>query len=222
MQESIVPVVGQIRNSMLRLGSAQLLLSWHKVGESKGGAMFADEKRQVFLIVGAGLSVMVLIAAAVILLDVRSLVQNNTPQIESAINEAIEESMPIRQPMIDEAGNYIFEDEFTMPRGVDMRGPLQRGQTVSGSVGMYHMEGWSLDAQKGEQYLLDFEQLEGGYYWQMTVYDPQREMLAFTADSEAGYADYTQLLVDIPADGRYVVVLSGFGESDGDYTLAVY
>ena len=184
--------------------------------------MFADERRQILLIVGAGVGAMVLIAAAVILLDVRSLVQNNTPQIESAISEAIQDAMPFHPPKMDEFGNYIFDDEFTLPRGVDMRGSLRREQTVSGKIGMYRMEGWSLDGKAGEQYLLDFEQLEGGYYWQMAVYDPQREMMAFTADSEAGYADFTQLLVDIPADGHYVVVLSGFGESNGDYSLALY
>ncbi len=184
--------------------------------------MFADEKRQVLLIVGAGVSILILITAAVLLLDVRSFVQNNRPQVEAAINEAIEDAIPAGYPAIDEYGNPIFEDDSTLPRGVDMRGSLQRGQTVSGSVGMYHMEGWSLNGKKGEQILLDFEQLEGGYYWQMAVYDPQRDMLAFTADSEAGYADFTQLVVDIPADGQYMVVLSGFGENDGEYALAVY
>jgi hypothetical protein len=102
-----------------------------------------------------------------------------------------------------------------------MRGQLQRGQTFSGQVGLYHMEGWALDAKQGEQYLLDFEPL-AGYYWQMTVYQPDRNMLAFTADSESGYADFTQLMIEIPADGIYVVVISGFGEGNGGYTLEVY
>jgi hypothetical protein len=184
--------------------------------------MFADEKRQVLLIVGVGVSAFILITSAVLLLDVRSLVQTNGPQVEGAINEAIQAALPNTQPMIDEYGNPNFEDEFTQPRGVDMRGSLQRGQTISGTIGMYRMEGWLLNGKVGEQYLLDFEQLEGGYYWQMAVYDPQHDMLAFTADSEAGYADFTQLVVDIPDDGQYVVVLSGFGESDGEYALAVY
>jgi hypothetical protein len=185
--------------------------------------MFADEKRQVLLIVGAGMGVLVLIAAAVLLLDVRSLVQTNAPQVKAAISDVVYDTLPQMRPRFDDEGNFIeYEEDYQLPRGVDMRGKLQRGQTFSGQVGLYRMEGWVLDAKQGEQYLLDFEQLEGGYIWQMTVYKPDRNMLAFTAESDAGYADFTQLLVDIPADGLYVVVLSGFGESDGEYALAVY
>jgi hypothetical protein len=177
--------------------------------------MFANNQRQLLFIVGAGASVLLISAAAVLLLDTRSAVQTGGPQVEAAFSQAIENVVPLRQPGIDDGG-------LSLPRGVNLRGQLQRGQSVGGSVGMYHMEGWSLDGKAGEQYLLDFEQLEGGYYWQMAVYDPQRNLLAFTTDSEAGYADFTQLRVDIPADGLYVVVLSGFGESAGEYALAVY
>lgn len=183
--------------------------------------MDADEKHRFILIVGTGITLMLLVVVAVFALDVRSIVQANKPQVEAAVDDVVANVLPLNNPMIDEYGNSILEDEFKLPQGIDMRGPVERGQTVSGSVEMNRLEGWILEGHKGDQFLLDFEPLEGGYYWQMTVYEEDRDMLAFTADSESGYADFTQLPVRLPADGVYYVVISGFGEN-GDYALAVH
>ncbi len=172
-----------------------------------------DEKRHILMIVGAGIGLITLVTAMIFALDVRAVVQANKPQVEAALGEVVADALPLRDPLL--------EDEFRLPQGVDMRGPVARGQTVSGSVEMNRLEGWVLEGRKGDQFLLDFEPLEGGYYWQMTVYEEDRDMLAFTADSETGYADFTQLPVRLPADGVYYVVISGFGEN-GDYALAVY
>jgi hypothetical protein len=182
--------------------------------------MYADERRQVYVILATGAAVIALMVAAVFALDLPSLVQASQPQIEEAISDAVDSALPVSHPRFDDDGNLIVEDELTLPPGIDMRGSLERGGAVEGMVGTYRMEGWALQGRAGDQFLLSFEPLAGGYTWQMTVYQPDRNMLAFTADSEAGYADFSQLLVELPADGRYVVVISAFGET-GPYTLTV-
>jgi len=182
--------------------------------------MDAEEKHRFILIVGAGVALMLLVVVVVLALDVRAVVQANKPQVESTLGAVVGDVVPLQGPIMDEYGNPVYEDEFELPQGVDMRGLVERGQTVSGSVEMNRLEGWVLEGHAGDQFLLDFEPLEGGYYWQMTVYQEDRTMLAFTADSEAGYADFTQLPVKLPADGFYYVVISGFGENGG-YMLAV-
>ena len=181
--------------------------------------MDTDEKRRVILIAGIGIAIVVLIAAAVIALDVRSMVQGGKVEVESAVSKAVYDTLPQTRPRFDEQGEFIeYEEDYQLPPGVDMRGQLERGAAVRGTVGMFHMEGWAIDGRRDEHYLLDFEPLTGGYIWQMTVYKPDRDLLAMTMDSDTGYADFSLLEIKLPEDGIYVVVISGFGE-DGEYAL---
>ncbi|MBZ0301701.1 MAG: hypothetical protein K8J31_18285 [Anaerolineae bacterium] len=183
--------------------------------------MDVDERRRVYRIISVSAAVMALVVVAVIVLDVRSLIQTNQPRIEAAVHQAISDTFPSTRPRFDAAGNFIeYPEDTRMPQDVTMRGYVERGQMIDGVVGMNRLEGWALEGAAGDQFLLDFEPLEGGYTWQMTVYQPDREMLAFTADSEAGYADFSLLPVQLPAEGTYFVVISAFGET-GEYTLHV-
>ena len=182
--------------------------------------MSEEEKRKLILMVGGFGGLFLLIAVAVIALDLRSLVQSNKPQFEAALNDAVSNALPYQPVRFDENGEPILEDEFKLPREVRMMGQIERGQRVEGRIGMYRMEGWVLNGQAGESYHLDFDALEGGYYWQMEVYRPNRELLRLTADSDAGYADFSLLDVKLKEDGAYVVVLRAFGE-DGAYALSL-
>ncbi len=111
------------------------------------------------------------------------------------------EVLPIPQIEFDEYGEPIYQDEFRLPRAVSMMGTLERGQRVEGLIGMYRMEGWLLDGAAGDHYLLDFDPLDDGYIWQMAVYTPDQMMWKYTADSDAGYADFSLLDLTLPEDG---------------------
>ncbi len=183
--------------------------------------MFADEKRRLMLLVGGLVGVSVLLVAAIIVFDVRSLVQNRLPVIQEAVDDAVEDVLPVRPPPIDENGEYIIsEDEFRLPRNLRHMGQVKRGMVVGGLIGMQRIEGWSLDGRAGDTYLLDFDPMGSGFLWEMGVYGPDEMLLRMTTDSDAGYADFTQLEVTLPTDGIYYVVLSAFGP-DGKYDLKI-
>ena len=183
--------------------------------------MFADEKRKLFLIVGGFLAIGIVIVAAVLVFDARSLVQNRLPAVQEAVDEAMLDLLPLHPPQFDENGEYIVtEDEFRLPRDTVHMGQIKRGVEVGGLIGMRRIEGWTIAGQAGESYLLDFDPLDSIYIWEMAVYGPDEMMMALTADSDAGYADFTQLAVTLPADGTYYIVLRAFGP-DGKYGLTI-
>jgi hypothetical protein len=175
----------------------------------KGATMTDAEKRQILLIVGASTAILLLLAAAVILFDIPTLLKNALPNLQ----------FDFEPRYFDE--ETIHPDEFRLPRNVTMRGPVERNQTVTGTVSMTRMEGWTLAGYASDVYLLDFEQVSGQYVWQMEVYGPDQELFAFTADSDIGYADFTQLEIKLPQDGTYTIVLSGVG-MDGKYSLEIW
>jgi hypothetical protein len=182
--------------------------------------MFADEKRRVILIVGGFAVVSVLIIVGVIVFDVRSVVQNRLPVVQQAVDEAVQDVLP-RQPQFDENGDVIgTEDEFRLPRDVNFMGQVKRGVEVGGVIGLHRIEGWTLTGRIGDSYLLDFDPLSSVYLWEMAVYGPDDMLLALTTDSDAGYADFTQLVVTLPVDGTYSIVLRAFGP-DGKYALEI-
>ena len=170
--------------------------------------MTDSEKRQIILIVGASTAIFVLVAAAVILLDVPGLLQNAAPSFQ----------LGLEPQFFDE--DTFDDNEFRLPPNVAMRGPIIRGQAVTGTIGLRRLEGWALAGQSGDTYLLDFENRGGRYSWQMAVYGPDQQLFAFTADSDIGYADFTQLELNLPQDGTYTIVLSAVGE-DGKYSLEI-
>lgn len=180
--------------------------------------MSAEEKRKLILILGGSGLLFVLVTAAVFVFDLRGLVQSGKPQVEEALGDAVVDVLPVPHIEYDEYGYPINADEFTLPRNVAMMGMLERGQRVEGVIGMYRMEGWLLAGRAGDHYLLDFDPLEGGYIWQMSVYGPDQTLWEFTAESDAGYADFSLLDLTLPEDGHYHVVLSAFGEG-GRYAL---
>jgi len=175
--------------------------------------MTNPQKRQIVIVISAAVAIFALITVAVLVVDFRTLMKIALPKFQVGADE------PYDEPYYDE--EYIGPDEFTMPSGVAMRGSIERQQTVTGTIGMTRMEGWTLVGRVGDQFLLDFEPLGGGYTWQMEVYGPDRQLFAFTMDSDAGYADFTQLEIELPEDGTYTIVLSAFGV-DGKYRLAIY
>ena len=93
--------------------------------------------------------------------------------------------------------DMLYPDEFRLPRNVAMRGPVERNQSVTGTISMSRMEGWSLEGRAGDLYLLDYEHLSGNLVWTMEVFGPDRELLALTTDSDIGYADFTQLEIKL-------------------------
>ena len=167
--------------------------------------MTETEKRRVILIVGGTTGFFILVVAIVLVFDFRSLVQSRLSVTADEMN------------FVEDG---FVADEFVLPDDVIIRGSIKRDQTVEGTIGTWRSEGWSFTGDKGEVYLLDFEPIAGGYTWTMTVYGPDRQMVAFTTDSDAGYADFTQLEVILQDDGTYAVVLTAFGE-DGTYSLSI-
>ena len=183
--------------------------------------MFTDEKRWLFLIVGGFVVLSGLLVAAVLVFDVRSLVQGQLPVVQEAVGDAIDEVVPLRSPPIDDNGEYIItDDEFKLPPTMLHMGLVKRGMAVGGAIGMQRIEGWSIVGAAGDTYLLDFDPLTSGFLWEMGVYGPDEMLLSMTMDSDAGYADFTQLEVTLPTDGTYYVVLSAFGP-DGKYGLKI-
>lgn len=180
--------------------------------------MSAEEQRKLILILGGFGLLAVLLTAGVFVFDLRGLVQSNRPQFEQALGDAVDNMLPIPQIEYDEFGEPIFEDEFKLPSNAAMMGLLERGQRVEGQIGTSRMEGWLLEGRAGEEYTLDFEPLDGHYVWQMAVYGPDQSLWQFTADSDAGYADFSVLDFTLPEDGHYHVILSAMGEV-GRYAL---
>ena len=181
--------------------------------------MNTDEKQLLVILIGAFVVICILIVGAVLIFDVRSLVQNRLPGVQQAIGEAVDDALPDRP--IGEDGEFIIsEEEFELPRNVIDMGQVKRGSEVGGLIGLQRIEGWAIAGQAGETYLLDFDPMTSGFVWQMGVYRPDDKLLRMTMDSEAGYTDFTQLVVTLPVDGVYTVVLSAFGP-DGKYSLRI-
>jgi hypothetical protein len=163
--------------------------------------MNTEEKRTLILILGGSGLVFALLIAAVFVFDLRGLVQSTMPQLQESLGDAAANVLPMPRIEYDENGEAIFEDELRLPQNVSMMGMLERGQRVEGLIGMYRMEGWLLQGRAGDHYRLDFEALDGGYSWQMSVYGPDQTLWQYTADSEHGLRRFLPARLH-PAGGR--------------------
>jgi len=140
------------------------------------------------------------------------------PALEQAINDptfqAALENMPelITTAAASNGGNQTLADD------VQMRGTIEPGQTVNGTVDTLIDDGWTFSGSQGRQTTIDL--IGNEFDPKLYLYNADRQLIAENDDIEFMENTNSRIVLPLPYSGNYTIVVSAF-DAGGDYELTV-
>jgi hypothetical protein len=99
-------------------------------------------------------------------------------------------------------------------------GAIEYGESVTGTLVWGGEHEWTFEGEEGDRATISMCATAGGLDSYLELYGPDGEQLAEDDDS-AGGLDSLIECYELPADGTYTIVCSGFGQSSGIYQLTL-
>ncbi len=141
----------------------------------------------------------------------------------SIFNQAI--SDPTLQAVLQEMPEMLTtvaassSDNQTLPDDLQMRGTIEPGQTVRGTVDTFDDDGWTFSGSEERQITIELTG-GGGLDPQLYLYNSDRQLIAENDDIEFMDNTNSRIELALPYSGNYTIVVSAFG-TGGDYELTV-
>ncbi len=104
-----------------------------------------------------------------------------------------------------------------LPPDVTMRGAMEYGQQVTGTISNVSGEGWTFSGSAGQVVVIEMSAADSSLDSMVRLYGPDRLMLALDDDSGGGYS--ARLTFTLQLDGTYTIQAASFPGSTGAYTL---
>ncbi|MDZ4764210.1 MAG: tetratricopeptide repeat protein [Chloroflexota bacterium] len=112
-------------------------------------------------------------------------------------------------------------DGGVMPSDANLRGALEIGVTMRGTVDTFIDDQWSLSGRGGESISINLRSLGDELDPQLFLYGFDRRVIAQNDDIDRSGGDFnSRIEVTLPAEGTYFIIVSAFGQG-GDYELVV-
>jgi tetratricopeptide (TPR) repeat protein len=136
-----------------------------------------------------------------------------------AINDPTLQAVLQEMPEMIETVSAINDASQTLPDDLQMRGTIEPGQTVRGTVDTFDDDGWTFSGSQGRQTTIELTG-SGDLDPQLYIYDADRRLIGENDDIELMKNTNSRIELSLPYSGDYTIVVSAFG-SGGDYELIV-
>lgn len=141
------------------------------------------------------------------------------PVIEQVVNDPTFQAALENMPEMMTSVAVISETSQTLPSDVRMRGTIEPGQTVQGTVDTFEDDGWTFSSSQGRQTTVELTG-RGGLDPQLAIYNADRQLIAENDDIDFMKNTNSRIELSLPYSGNYTIVVSAFG-TGGDYELTV-
>jgi hypothetical protein len=101
-----------------------------------------------------------------------------------------------------------------------MRGSVEPGQTVQGTVDTFDPDGWAFSGSEGRQITIELNARSDDLDPQLYFYNADGQLIAENDDTVFGESLNSRIEFTLTYSGTYTIVVSAFG-SGGDYELTV-
>lgn len=137
----------------------------------------------------------------------------NDPTVQAALND------PTVQAALQEIGSE-FNTSETLPSDLNRRGRIQLGTTERATVDTFTDDGWTFEGELGRSVTIEAVGTSNDLDTQLSIYNADGQLLAENDDIEMGSNTNSRIVLALPYNGNYTIVVSAFGEG-GNYELTV-
>jgi hypothetical protein len=143
----------------------------------------------------------------------------NDPTVQAAFNDPTVQAafQDIADSITSVAG---LADSQTLPTNLRMRGTIEPGQTVQGTVDTFDPDGWAFSGSEGRPITIELNALSDDLDPQLYFYNADGQLIAENDDTVFGENLNSHIEFTLTYSGSYTIVVSAFG-SGGDYELTV-
>jgi hypothetical protein len=141
------------------------------------------------------------------------------PVLEQVVNDPTFQAALENMPEMVTTVAAMSEASQTLPSDVRMRGTIEPGQTVRGSVDTFKDDGWTFNGSQGRLTTIELTG-QGDLDPQLYLYNADRQLIAENDDIEFMENNNSRIEISLPYSGNYTIVVSAFG-SGGNYDLTV-
>lgn len=141
------------------------------------------------------------------------------PVIEQAVNDPTFQAALENLPEAITTVAASSDTKQTMPDDVQMRGVIEPGQTVQGTVDMFADDGWTFSGSEGRLITIELTG-DANLDTQLYLYNAGGQLIAENDDMDFINNTDSRMELSLPYSGRYTIVVSAFGEG-GNYELTM-
>jgi hypothetical protein len=142
------------------------------------------------------------------------------PVIEQAVNDPTFQAALENMPEMISTAAAISGANQTLPNNVRMRGTIEPGQTVRGTIESFSAnDGWAFSGSEGRQTTIELNGI-GDLDPQLAIYNADGQLIAENDDIVFMENLNSRIELSLPYSGSYTIVASAFG-TGGDYELTV-
>lgn len=103
----------------------------------------------------------------------------------------------------------------------NLRGTVEKGQTVSGTVDSSEDDGWTFSGSSGDQIVIDLRATSDDLDPQLYLYNPVKALVMQNDDIDFANDNLnSRIEITLPESGTYTIIVSAFGNG-GSYELSV-
>jgi hypothetical protein len=118
-------------------------------------------------------------------------------------------------------GTMVFSESSSLPTDLNMRGGIDAGRTVRGTLSDFNDDGWTFQGTAGQTITLELNAISANIDPTVYIYNPDGSLLGQNDDIDFGSNTNSRLVITLPTTGTYTIVAGQFGFESGDYELRV-